>query len=166
MSTQQSPGWLPDHSVLLAQVSCLCFGLGLTAWGLAPAVLERLITGKTPSLDMLIVNSFLFAVGGTFVMTHVLIRRRVRWAGWLAFVLSVMLAGGSVAVMLATGMQIGSTFLLLMSTVTAFAAWLAIGALDELEQDEPFEFGSSDEEIAFDAPNTPRKPRSNLLTHL
>jgi 4-amino-4-deoxy-L-arabinose transferase-like glycosyltransferase len=159
------PGvWQPDHSLLLGQTACLCLGLGLIVWGLAPAVFERIITGHTPPLELLAMNGFVLALGVAYVAMQAFIRRRRRWAAWLAFALSVVLAGCGVAVVLATGMRVANTFLLVISALTAFATWLAIDAISWYGREERRERAAAAERLEREQQ---RRARGNqMFTHL
>lgn len=157
--------WQPQHSVLFGQTSCLCFGIGLIIWGLAPAVIERIVTGSTPPLHMLTVNSVVFGLGALFIGATVLIRRRVRWAAWIAFAIAVMLAGASAAFVFSGGSShVVSSFLLLLSAETGFATWLAIGGLAWLHANEQAEQAAQAAELEEKAQ---RRARGNrMFTHL
>ncbi len=136
MQTESTPTplWRPEHSLLLAQAACLSLGTGLVLWGLAPAVIERIVTGHTPPLAMLAMNALIFLLGSAFLLSSFMIHARRRWAAWFAFGLAVMLGGAGVAIILATGMRSSSSFLLLISAVTSFSTWLAIDALGTLNR--------------------------------
>lgn len=163
-SENSSSAWQPDHSLLLGQISCLCLGVGLIIWGLAPAVIERVVTGHTPSLDLLATNSLLLALGAVYVLMQVFIRRRRNWAAWFAFTLSVLLAGGGVAIIVATGMRFASTFLLMISAITALATWLAIDAISWYGRVEREERAAEAERAQREQL---RKERGNqMFTHL
>jgi hypothetical protein len=95
-------------------------------WGFAPAIVERVVSGRTPSLDTFLVNSLLLALGSAFVGLSVLVRRRVRWALWAAFVLSALLTAAGLALITVKGIRLSSTFLPLISGGAGFAGWLAI----------------------------------------
>jgi len=121
--------WTPAHNVLFAQISCLCLGVGMVLWGVAPAFVQRLITHDPPSGTAILLNSLVFMLGGAFIGMHVLVRRGVRWAVWTAFSLSAFLAAAGLALTTVTGVGLSSSFLLLLSGCTCFATWLAIATL-------------------------------------
>lgn len=156
--------WQPQHSVLFGQASCLCFGIGLIIWGLAPAIVERIVTGQTPPLHMLVANSASFTLGAIFIGAMMLIRRRIQWAAWVAFAIAVMLAGVGAAFALNSGTQITSTFLLLLSAETSFATWLAIGGLTWMNANDRAERDA--EQARRDAEAERRARGNSLFTHL
>jgi len=121
--------WEPAHSVLFAHVACLCLGVGMILWGLAPAVVAHLVTRRMPDPDALLVNSLVFMLGVAFLGMHVLVRRGVLWAAWAAFLLSALIAAAGLALLTVTGIRVTSSFLLLLSSCTCFATWLAIATL-------------------------------------
>lgn len=120
--------WRPEHAQLFAQVSCLCLGLALAAWGLAPAVMERILTGHAPSLEAIAVRSMTLLTGVAFIGLHVLIRHDVAWALWSACALSsLMLLATLLAVLLGESGAV-SIFPLFLASCTAFSTWLARAA--------------------------------------
>jgi len=142
MTGPRHGNWTPEHNILFAHASCLCLGIGMLLWGLAPALVERLITDRAPSLHAFLLNSLVFVLGLAFIGMHVLVRRRIRWAVWAAFLVSATLAAAGLALTTASGFQLSSSFLLLLSMCTCFATWLAIAtltreAIRKLTQPEP-----------------------------
>ena len=123
---QQNRGRNPR--LLLAQLTCLLLGVGLLLWGMAPALVECIVSGKPQNWADLLANTTVLALGAAFVGLHVLMRRRVRWAAWVAFLLSASVVSVELALATADGMQLSNSFLLLLSGSTSFATWLAIGA--------------------------------------
>ena len=45
MPTRIKSDWEPAHNILFAHMACLCLGVGMLLWGIAPALVERLVTG-------------------------------------------------------------------------------------------------------------------------
>lgn len=121
--------WSPKHSISFAHGSCLCMGIGLVLWGLAPLLIERLVTGKAPHASLLATNGVIFAMGAAFVTFHAYIRAERIWAAWASFALSSLIGGASVAIVISTAGQSASLLMLLLPAQTAIASWLAIGAL-------------------------------------
>jgi Mn2+/Fe2+ NRAMP family transporter len=121
--------WKPDHSLLLAQTACLCLGTGIVLWGLAPAIVQRLLTGQPPSLATLLPAALALPLGGAFIGMCVLVRRRVRWATWTAFLLSALLAAIGLALTTLAGVRLTSSFVILLSAGTCLATWLALATL-------------------------------------
>ncbi len=129
MDDERKTTWQPEDSLLFAQVSCLCLGVGMLIWGLAPAIVQRLVTGHAPDWDVFFVDSVVLLLGVAFVGLQALVARAVRWAVWTAFAISAMLAAAGLALTTIVGMRLTSSFLVLLSGWNAFACWLAIGAL-------------------------------------
>ena len=121
--------WESRDSLLYANAACLFLGVGMIFWGIAPDVVERLVTGKTPALNTLLLNSATFILGLAFIGMHVLLKRGIRWAAWAAFSTSAILASAGLALITSTGVQLVSSFLVLLSASTCFSSWLAIAAL-------------------------------------
>lgn len=130
--------WSLEHRLLFGQTSCLLFGLGLILWALAPVVVARVISGQPPSVESLALNLVSFLMAVTFIGLHLLIKRRVRWAAWSAFLISCVVVGAGVAVSFATGFHFNSAFLLMLSTVTCFGSWLAIEAIAHWPIEGPY----------------------------
>ena len=80
MPTRIKSDWEPAHNILFAHMACLCLGVGMLLWGIAPALVERLVTGRVPHADRLLPDSLVLMLGVAFVGMHVLVRRGVLWA--------------------------------------------------------------------------------------
>lgn len=132
MSSTAKPHWGPNDSILFAHVSCLLTGVGMVVWGVAPAVIHWLVTRHMPGFDILRLHITNLLFGLAFVGLHVLLRQRVRWAAWVTFLASAALASTVLVLIRLTGVQPASSFLLLASSCTCFASWLAIVALARL----------------------------------
>lgn len=143
--------WSLEHRLMFGQAACLFFGLGLIMWGLAPTMINRVLTGEPPSVASLAVNLMCFLVAVMFIGFHLLIKKRVRWAAWSAFLISCIVLGGGVAISFATGFQFNSSFILLLSVVTCFATWLAIEAIANWPIEGPFA-READEELPASRP--------------
>lgn len=118
-------GWTPKHALLLAEVSCLLLAIGMILGGLAPIVIDRLLTGKPQPLQAFAVSLGGFLVACIFLGVVVLIRQRRLWSLWVAYGLSVTMFLMSVASIL-LGAPFASSYLLAVSAITAFATWLAL----------------------------------------
>ncbi len=129
MAKPSKPDCAQKDSILLAHISCLFLGVGMIFWGMAPELVQRLVTGHAPTLDTLLFNSATFSLGMAFIGMHVLLRRGVLWAAWAAFLASAVLAAGGLALITVIGIQFVSLFLLLLSGCTCFSSWLAIATL-------------------------------------
>lgn len=120
--------WHPNDSVLWAQVSNLVFGISLLVWGVGPALMQRVIGSQSPTATHLLVECISLITGSVFVALYLLVRRRVRWAVWAAFVLALLMTvvGFTGAVVTA---QSASLFIPVLAAVAAFANWLGIDTL-------------------------------------
>ena len=116
-----------NHRLLFAQAACLCLGLSMLLWGLAPAIVERALTGRVPGWDSFAIGGGTVFIGLTFIGLHHLIRQRVRWALWAAFVAALALTTLVVGVLMAEAGQRPSLFLLVFAAGTTVTTWLAIG---------------------------------------
>ena len=118
----------PDaaSAIVMAHVTCLFLGVGMLFWGIAPAVIQRLLTGQSPSVRLLLMNGTIFVLGVAFIGMHVLVRRRVVWAIWSAFTASAFLSAAGFAMVTISKVHVGSSFLLLLAACCCFTSWLAI----------------------------------------
>jgi hypothetical protein len=96
-------------------------------WGIAPAVVQRAITGRPPDIAAIPFNGLILFGGVVFVVVHLFVRRADRRAIWTAFLLSAILMGAGLALAIRGAACLTSSFLLLFSSCTCFATWLAIG---------------------------------------
>lgn len=121
-----------NDSILFAHIACLLLGIGMVIWGAAPAVIHWLVTRQLPGVDVLMLHGTNLLLGLAFIGLHVLLRQRVRWAAWVTFLTSATLASTVLVLIRITGLHPASSFLLLASSATCFASWLAITALARL----------------------------------
>lgn len=129
MNRSASP-WSAQNSLQWARAANLTIGLMLVAWGLTPAILERVMTGEPSSAATLASGLIAFLIGTTYIGLHVLLRREIRWAAFASFALSLGLCATAFALEVLSRHQSGALFLLVLSAVVAFANWLAIAALN------------------------------------
>lgn len=133
MAPRPTPAlWKPEDSLVFAQASTLLMGLGLAIWSLAPAIVERIVTGQPPTASTLLMQRAVLLLGAAFLGLCVLIRKRIRWAVWTAFGLSALLVAIGVVLTLLSNFRPAGSFILLFSGFTCFACWLAIGAVASL----------------------------------
>ncbi len=111
-----------------AQLTCLWFGLGLLIWGLAPAVVQRIVSGRTPPLETFAIGSLTCFMGLSFLGLCLLIGRRVVWALWTSLFVSLGLVLSIIGLVLLGGFGVASICPLLLSACTAGASWLALEA--------------------------------------
>lgn len=130
MSRTNQPARRQENSLMFAQTSCLCLGLGLALWGIAPLIAAKLLTGKLPETALLALNALVLLSGVVFIGLPVLIGQRRRWAAWAGFTFAAILTtGGFIVIGFSGGGGLYSGFMLLLTGWTSFACWLAIGAL-------------------------------------
>jgi hypothetical protein len=123
--------WKSEHAIMLTHVACLTLGVILILWGVAPALIERLISRKPATFDSLAASSVCTTIGLTYVVLNVGVRRRSLVSTWIAFVLSALLCGMVALDALRSGMLLAGGSLLIPTSFTAFSAWLAIGELSQ-----------------------------------
>jgi hypothetical protein len=114
-------------AITRAYVSCLCMGVACLAWGLAPAVVERIITGNTPRPELLAAGGLTAAVGAVFFGLHFFVRRSCNWALWAALSVAVVMFGFSIPTVFAhSAGAVSSTFLPMLAACVAATNWLAL----------------------------------------
>lgn len=112
--------------ILLTHTACLCLGIGMILWGLAPTLVNWIVSGRVPDLSTFPIKDPLLALGCAFLGLSLLVRRRIRSSLWVTFLLSALLTAGGLALITVNGIRLSSTFLPLVSGGTCFAGWLAI----------------------------------------
>ena len=115
-----------SQRLVFAHASCLCLGLALIMWSVAPALIERVLTGHAPHAQTLAIGSASLLVGLTFLGLHVLIRRAVRWALWAAFGTALAIATAGVTAAMASGSSTPSLFSLILACATVVTTWRAL----------------------------------------
>lgn len=121
--------WTPGERLLFARASCLCFGIGLLLWSLAPLIAVRLIRGETPPIDQLFLNSVTLLIGGLFIGFYGMIREGSLWPIWSAFVVACIFLGSGLTISIMNGFVASSSFVLFLSAMTTLATWMAIDAI-------------------------------------
>ena len=111
-----------------AQITNLVLGVALLVWGLAPAVVARLVTREAPPLATFALGALTMLLGVSFLGLSVLISRRIAWALWAALSLSVALILGNLALAWLVRDSAPSVFPLLLAGATAGMSWLALDA--------------------------------------
>lgn len=126
MAGRRMTGERASQCLVAAHACCLCLGLALLIWSLAPAVVERVLTGRAPHWTTLAFSSLTFVVGLLFVGFHFFIRGGVRWAMWAAFSLALLLVTAGVAATVTASASTPALFSLVLATGTVVATWLAL----------------------------------------
>jgi hypothetical protein len=137
-SNIKSNRWPLEHRLLFGQATCLMVGVGIIAWGLAPAIMDRLITGQPPNEVTLSLNVACFIVALLYVGFHVLIKRRVRLAAWGAFALSALILATGVSLMVLNGLTFKAAFITFSAALACFASFVAIDAISNWSTEGPF----------------------------
>mgnify|MGYP000493729813 CR=1 FL=1 len=126
MAQRTRPRDSTSQRLTFAHTACLCLGLALILWGLAPAAIERIVTGRAPDIHYLLAGSTTMTVGAAFIGLHWLIRRNVRWALWLAFLAASALTAGACAISFIYSPRGVSVFPLIFAGWTMLTSWLAL----------------------------------------
>ena len=111
-----------------AQITCVVLGIALLVWGLAPAVVARIVTRQAPSLTAFAMGALVMFLGVLFLVLSVLVSRGIVWALWVALALSVTLILGNLALAWLVHGGAPSVFPLLLASATAGMSWLALDA--------------------------------------
>ena len=136
MAKQAEVNEHPAPYLTLAHTLCLCLGLGLLLWGLAPALVDRVLLGRQPQLQSLLLSSVTFLVGLSFIGLHRLIKRDVRWALWTAFGGALLLTTAAITVAILAPRQ-PSIFCLILAGGTTITSWMALVGDRERKLPEP-----------------------------
>lgn len=129
MADKPKAEWKPEHSIVYAQACCLCLGFALLVWAVAPMVVERMVTGDPPRWQTIASNGVVIWLGVTYLVLNQMVRRRIRWAAWIAFLLALLICSLSVAMALFGDTQGVASFLIVLSACTSVANWFAITVL-------------------------------------
>lgn len=128
------PAAQPLSRLTLAHIACLCLGVACICWGLAPAIVERVVTGQFPRPVTFASGSVTIVVGLLFLALHVYVRRGRRWAMWLTLAVSVAIFGFSAPNVVAGG-GISGSFLPIFAVCAAITNWLGL-KVDDLQRAE------------------------------
>lgn len=101
-------------------------GILMLAWGLVPAILNRMVSGTTISLEQVAMGSFCFIVGAAFIGLQAAIGRGARWALWVAFMIAALLLISVFATFVFTRSGEVSLFPMVLAVSVIGACWLAI----------------------------------------
>ncbi len=111
-----------------AQVAASVFGLALLVWGLAPALVQRLIADEPPTPQALTMGALSFAFGSGFMLLALLISRHKPWALWAALLASSVVLAGAMGFTIFVGARALSVFPVIFAGCTALTCWLALAA--------------------------------------
>lgn len=113
-------------AIVYAHSSCLCLGLALIALGLAPAVIERIVTHQAPDMIVFLAGAASICVGSLFVALHTFIRRGARWAAWAGFLTAMLLLLGWFAASRMMTQQMLLLVVPVLAGATTIATWIAL----------------------------------------
>jgi len=116
-------------TIALAATGCLCLGVGLLVWGLAPCLIQKLGSGRLPGLETIRLDALVFALGVAFVGLHTLVGQQVRWAVWTALLLSAVLSASGLAFTTLGGLRMTGLLLVLLSAWACVGTWLTLFSL-------------------------------------
>ncbi|MBN2445632.1 MAG: hypothetical protein JXO22_02830 [Phycisphaerae bacterium] len=125
-----SAGMRPSRADSGVRFSCLMLGAALAVWGVAPALMHRLITGQTPTLGVLGFGSASLAIGAMYLGLYLLIRQGARYAVWLALILGALLLLADLGLWMTLGARYVSGFVLLLAGAVVATAVLTLVAPD------------------------------------
>lgn len=134
--THNSPERKLRQALLLAQITCVVFGIGLVGWGIAPAIMHRIASNRAPTLTGLLLNSTPILIGLTFIGLSSLVRRNVTWALWGTVLLSSLLLTAMFVGYAGGRTQSLALFPFLLAVSTALASLLALAARPEAARRE------------------------------
>ncbi|MFH1747599.1 MAG: hypothetical protein ABIG44_11205 [Planctomycetota bacterium] len=112
--------------LVIANITCICLGLALLIWGLAPALIERILTGRAPHAQSLLLGSTTIILGAIFISLYWPIRQGRRWALWAAFWLALMIVTVATISGIIWHSQGTTLFSLVLAGVTAITTWIAL----------------------------------------
>ena len=111
-----------------AQITSLVFGISLLVWGLAPAIVQRLVSGKTPTFGAYAMGACAIALGLCFMVLAICVGRGALWAIWATLCVSVLLLFAALATAFLSTTGPLSLYPVLLSACTAGTSWLALVA--------------------------------------
>ncbi len=112
--------------LLFARVACLSLGVALVLWGVAPALIDRAVTGEPAGLRVLAIGGTSILLGAVCVMLFVLMRSGGCWPMRVAFGLSLSLVTIALGGWVLAGGHSVSLFLLVLAGSTTVATWLSL----------------------------------------
>lgn len=133
------------ETLLLARIAVFLLGLSLVISAIAPMVIDRVVTGKSPKTETILFSLLVLLVGWLFIALNPLMRREVRWAIWVAFLGAAALAGGGISMSTASGMRATDAFLIGLCCMVCLSSWRALlpSAAPRYQEDPAEEGGES-----------------------
>ena len=117
----------PRQTLRMARLACFALGVALVLGGLAPAIVQRMVTGHAPGLDAYAASIPPFVLGGLCLWFQRPVGRGRRWALWSAFVLTVVLMAAVLgAWLVGEGDQVPA-YVVVLTAGTMLSTWLGLG---------------------------------------
>lgn len=117
---------LQARPIVSAQLTCVCMGVALLIWSVGPAVVERAVTGRTPSPLSLAAGVIGMLLGVTYIGLFLILRNERRWAIWAAFLLSFAIAAAWLVGAASVSGMTFATYLVLFSGANMATCGLAL----------------------------------------
>jgi hypothetical protein len=117
------------QALRLAQVSSVFLGIAMLLWGLAPAVVQRLVSGKAPPAAAFTVGDISLGLGVCFLLFSALMSRRVNWALWATMFLAAALVLGAIFAAVVHGTGVPALAPLLLAGATGATSWYALDVI-------------------------------------
>lgn len=123
------------ESILQTQICCVSLGGALALWGIAPAFVHRLATGRVPEFEIILLGGAGMALGAFCFWLNFMISKCNRNALWGAFGVALFLVTGNVMTWILDGSQSVSIFVGILAAGLALTSWYAL----HLHQHTPIE---------------------------
>jgi hypothetical protein len=114
------------ESILQTQICCVSLGGALALWGVAPAFVHRLATGRIPEFEIILLGGIGMALGAFCFWLNFMISKRNRNALWGAFGVALFLVTGNVMTWILHGSQSVSIFVGILAAGLALTSWYAL----------------------------------------
>lgn len=135
MRTDIGPGQKYRRFARWAQAGCLVLGAALLVWGLAPAVIARVVTGRPPAAATLALSGLAVSLGFGYIVLSVFVARGAKWALWTTLALSLFILVGNATLTWVLKGHGASVFPLLLATGTGAACVVALDTQRRAAQD-------------------------------
>lgn len=130
------------ESLLQVQICNGALGGALALWGIAPALVHRMATGRPPGMEIILLGGAGLALGAFCLWLNLLIGHKNRNALWGAFGVGLFLVTGNLLTWILLGTKAVSIFVGIMAAGLMMTAWYAIHLHRELPEEDS---ASSDE---------------------
>lgn len=114
-----------DPRIVMARLACSCLGAAMVIWGITPAVLDRILTGKFPSLQSFGAGVFAVTIG-LGLLTLQAQFGKTKWALSVVNVLAlVMMFVSTTATIMFDSYRV-ALFPMVLASFATFSTWLAM----------------------------------------